>query len=171
MFKKIFCKHNYEFNSNIYGEPIHTMFRGNRSIWKCSKCGNYEYRPNLYEAEYINKIIHNPSINSGEISDGYHTFNELYDYRMAYNASMFNQLSKDKKYNVHKSKKHHDGELCFGGGWFIVVANLPTGQISNHYEDKYWDYFQIEEKDNGDEWDGHTPKDVFDRICEFNKKA
>ena len=76
----------------------------------------------------------------GEISDGYHTFNELYRFRLLYNAAFFNLLPKEI---VHKSKRHHDGEECFGGGWFIVMANLPTGQISNHYELKDWDLFQI----------------------------
>jgi len=35
------------------------------------------------------------------------------------------------------------GEYCFGGGWFLVVAVLPTGQISNHYELKHWDLLNI----------------------------
>lgn len=101
---------------------------------------------------------------AGEISDGYHTFNELYRYRMLYNAAFFNMLP---KHMVHKSKRHHDGEECFGGGWFIVMANLPTGQISNHYELKDWDLFQIPEKFTADEWDGHTPQEAADRLYKF----
>lgn len=100
----------------------------------------------------------------GEISDGYHTFNELYRYRMLYNAAFFNLLPKEI---VHKSKRHHDGEECFGGGWFIVMANLPTGQISNHYELKDWDLFQIPEKEVADEWDGHTPREAAERLHEY----
>lgn len=100
----------------------------------------------------------------GEISDGYHTFNELYYYRMLYNAAFFNMLPKDW---VHKSKRHNDGEECFGGGWFIVMANLPTGQISNHYELKDWDLFQIPEKEIADKWDGHTPQEAADRLHKY----
>ena len=100
----------------------------------------------------------------GEISDGYHTFNELYYYRMLYNAAFFNMLPKEW---VYKSKKHHDGEDCFGGGWFIVMANLPTGQISNHYELKNWDLFQIPEKEVADKWDGHTPQEAADRLHKY----
>jgi len=37
---KIFCKHDYEFNSTIHGDMIIQMSY-NRSIWKCSKCGKY----------------------------------------------------------------------------------------------------------------------------------
>lgn len=100
----------------------------------------------------------------GEISDGYHTFNELYYYRMLYNAAFFNMLPKEW---VHKSKRHNDGEECFGGGWFIVIANLPTGQISNHYELKDWDLFQIPEREVADKWDGHTPQEAADRLHKY----
>ena len=100
----------------------------------------------------------------GEVSDGYHTFNELYYYRMLYNAAFFNLLPKAW---VHKSKRHHTGEECFGGGWFIVMANLPTGQISNHYELKDWDLFKIPEKEFADEWDGHTPQEAAERLHKY----
>lgn len=100
----------------------------------------------------------------GEVSDGYHTFNELYYYRMLYNAAFFNLLPKDL---VHKSKRHHTGEECFGGGWFVVMANLPTGQISNHYELKDWDLFKVPEKEFADEWDGHTPQEAAKRLYKY----
>jgi hypothetical protein len=100
----------------------------------------------------------------GEISDGYHTFNELYYYRMLYNAAFFNLLPKEW---VHKSKRHHTGEECFGGGWFIVMAQLPTGQISNHYELKDWDLFHVQEKEIADEWDGHSPQEAADRLHKY----
>jgi hypothetical protein len=58
---------------------------------------------------------------------------------MLYNAAFFNELAKGD-IKVCKSYKHYDGEECFGGGWFIVMAELPTGQISNHYENRYWGY-------------------------------
>lgn len=114
--------------------------------------------------------------NMDNVTDGYHTFKELYDYRMLYNAAFFNQLAFfddwddgfwESKYDVHKSKRHSDGEECFGGGWFIVMAELPTGQISNHYEMKYWDYFQIPEKEKANKWDGHTPQEAAERLKKF----
>ena len=101
---------------------------------------------------------------TGETSDGYHTFNELYDYRRAYNAILFNEWGKTGKYDVHKSWKHSDGEDCFGGGWFIVMAQLPTGQISNHYQAEYWDDFQIPETPVAHAWDGHTPAQALERL-------
>ena len=102
-------------------------------------------------------------------SDGYHTFKELYEFRLLYNAVLFNEWSQHGKYAVHKSTKHSDGEDCFGGGWFIVVATLPTGDISNHYEMKDWNLFICETRVKGKEWDGHTSKDVALRLRELVK--
>ena len=101
----------------------------------------------------------------GNTSDGYHTFNELYDFRKAYNAAFFNELASGDKCSVHKSWRHHDGELCFGGGWFIVVAVLPQGQISNHYEAKDWELFSVPQTERAlFEFDGHTGSDVVKRL-------
>jgi hypothetical protein len=120
-----------------------------------------------------------------DTSDGYHTFKELYEIRKAYNVALFNEWAKhwyirDKQikegrmvpanvvfveYNVHKSWRHHDGELCFGGGWFIVCANLPSGQISNHYKAEDWDLFKIPETQKAlFPFDGHTTQDVINRL-------
>lgn len=90
---------------------------------------------------------------------------KLYDFRLVYNALLFNEWSKHDTIEVYKSKKHSDGELCFDGEWFVVVAILPTGQITNHYHIKYWDYFKIKEYPQvKDEFDGHTPIDVLNRL-------
>ena len=110
----------------------------------------------------------NEPLDMGEVSDGYHTFNELYEYRMLYNAALFNEFAKQGLYDVHKSRKHSDGEYPFGdSNWFIVMAELPTGQISNHYEMKDWDLFHVPEKEKANVWDGHTPKDVSERLRNF----
>lgn len=135
-------------------EIWHLGKNANFDKWDKSDCSNW--------IAWLEKQVY-PE-NKGEISDGYHTFNELYYYRMLYNAAFFNSLPKAW---VHKSKKHHDGEECFGGGWFIVMANLPTGQISNHYELKDWELFQIPEKEVADEWDGHTPKEAAERLHKY----
>ena len=107
-------------------------------------------------------------IDNGEFSDGYHTFNELYEFRKLYNALLFNEWAKNEEVEVYKSKRHYDNKECFGGGWFIVVAMLPSGQISNHYELKDWDLFDIPEYEKSKyEFDGHTPEDVRVRMISF----
>lgn len=124
---------------------------------------------------YINGLIQGESIDPNDVSDGYHTFGQLYDCRLAYNVALFNEWAKEwnrhlsdfakPQYNVHKSKKHYDGEECFGGGWFIVVAILPTGQITNHYKLEDWDLFKIPETEKAlVEFDGHNTDDVISRL-------
>lgn len=99
-----------------------------------------------------------------DVSDGSHTIGELYRYRMLYNALLFNEWAAQQKFKVHKSRLHSDGEKPFGGGWFVVMAELPTGQISNHYKDEYWDLFEVQETPVAHAWDGHTSDDVADRL-------
>ena len=95
--------------------------------------------------------------------DEYHTMDELYRYRMLYNALLANLLA-DLGRPVHKSWRHATGEECFGGGWFIVTMQLPTGQVSNHYKAEHWDLFHVPEQELADEWDGHTPEVAADRM-------
>lgn len=92
----------------------------------------------------------------GEMSDGYHTFNGLYYQRMV----LFAALVKQNMDSAWKSHRHEDGELCFGGGWFIVGIDAPEGSYTYHYEDKDWDLFDCEELPAGKHWDGHTEDDV-----------
>lgn len=133
----------------------------------------------LVKFQEIQESILNTSDNvRGEYSDGFHSFNELYTFRKVYNAVLFNEWGNQKgfddginyhhnipKYNVHKSWRHFDGELCFGGGWFIVVAMLPTGQITNHYKEEDWGLFQIPTFETAlYEFDGHSSSDVINRL-------
>lgn len=102
-----------------------------------------------------------------QVSDGFHTYSELYESRLAYNAALFNLWAEKGLYDVHKSFFHNNHERCFGGGWFIVSAMLPQGQISNHYPSKYWDLFKVkDEVISSHKFDGHDTKDVFMRITE-----
>jgi len=118
--------------------------------------------------EKINDLLQALKADGQDISktsDGYHTFEELYEFRKVYNAALFNEWASQNKYEVHKSWKHNDGQPCFGGGWFIVCAKLPEGQISNHYEEKDWDLFRVPETFHAlHAFDGHTSKDVIKRL-------
>lgn len=99
-----------------------------------------------------------------EDGDKYHTLEELYEYRMVYNALIFNEWAKTGTYDVHKSWRHSDGEECFGGGWFIVSAETPYGQITNHYPEKDWHRFLIPERITANAYDGHTSADALSRL-------
>jgi hypothetical protein len=104
-------------------------------------------------------------------ADDDHTLDELYEYRLLYNAAFFNTMehNPDWGFGEYKSLRHGDGKLCFGGGWFIVVAMLPTGLISNHYALADWDLFKIEERPMVTYYDNHTSAQVAERLRRYLK--
>ena len=50
LIKQLFCKHNFKFIRNIYGDEIN-LHNGNRSEWKCKKCGKTKYQQQYVELE------------------------------------------------------------------------------------------------------------------------
>lgn len=91
-----------------------------------------------------------------DLSDGFHTFRQLYYQRMM----LFATIVKQNRDRAWKSLRHEDGELCFGGGWFIVGIDTPEGSYTYHYEDNYFSLFDCVELERSKHWDGHTEKDV-----------
>lgn len=91
-----------------------------------------------------------------DISDGYHTFESLYRQRLYLWVTIIN-MHLDKAW---KTIRHEDGNLCFGGGWFLVGLNTPAGQYSYHYPLEYWDLFKCASLVKAPKFDGHTDKDV-----------
>lgn len=116
----------------------------------------------------------------GSTSDGYHTFQELYDQRSALLMALCNSLvivlyeagvdESEFSKMVFKSHTHHDGESI--DGYFLVGINCepeldkPAKWSTWHCEDKWWDANVAPELDRAPEWDGHTPKDALERLIE-----
>ena len=125
----------------------------------------------MTKEEAINFLIKD-GVDTNLISDGFHTFGELYDFRAILTAHLFNHyrdldfIGGDHK--VHKSWKHNDGEWCFGKEreWFIVCKQVRNGKhISFHYPAKYWHLFKIPEKETSMFlYDGHTSEDVLNYL-------
>ena len=121
-----------------------------------------------YEHRHFLKILRNmpsaqpkgyirvPDTGIDDLSDGFHTFRQLYYQRMM----LFAVIVKQNKNRAWKSLRHEDGELCFGGGWFIVGIDTPEGSYTYHYEDNFYSLFDCEELECAKHWDGHTEKDV-----------
>lgn len=96
----------------------------------------------------------------GDASDGYHTFNELYDHR----AKLFSVVVAAFSNIAWKSKRHSDGSMY--EGMFIVGIDTPHGQATYHYEiEPYWELFRCSELPKAPEFDGHTPTQAIDRIA------
>ena len=122
-------------------------------------------------------------ISTKNISDKWHTFQDLYDHRMAFTIALCNAmhtiniLEDSAAYDnavmeefipttyCYKSKRHHDNDNdpMFEGS-FIVVIESPQGQISYHYKLAEWDKFRIEERYEPNVYDGHTPADTIVRL-------
>lgn len=127
-----------------------------RLVW-LKKDIHDEYSLGLYDGcEYDTKLIDEiPAADVEKMSDGYHTFADLYEQRLILSAA----LAKNNP-NAWKSKRHEDGSVPFCGGWFIMGFDTDEGCYTYHYELKDWDLFQCKELDKGKPWDGHTSKDV-----------
>ena len=99
----------------------------------------------------------------GEVSDGYHTFNELYEHRALLFAALFNT-------GDHPcAKSQYDSLGRKMKDWFLVYVELPTGQISYHLEMKHWDLFVGNEVESIKDYDGHNSSDVVDRLKKYSK--
>lgn len=99
-----------------------------------------------------------------QISDGYHTFAELYEHRHALYITLCRILNSEGLCEVWRSRKHHDGPAF--DGWFILGINYDKGnQITYHIPDHLWSRTEFAETlDRPPEWDTHTSQDVIDRL-------
>ena len=66
------------------------------------------------EKDYLIEQANDPNVeNIGQVSDGYHTFDSLYNQRLYLWAALV-KAYKDKAW---KTRRHNNGELCFGDGY------------------------------------------------------
>lgn len=97
----------------------------------------------------------------GELSDGFHTYNELYDHR----NSLFLCLMKAWKKDAWYSAKHDDGGMY--PGYFIAGIDFSHGRASYHLPSRFWKYAKwigAQKLERAPEYDGYTSEDVLDRI-------
>lgn len=106
---------------------------------------------------------------TGNISDGYHTFDELYEHRALLYISLCHECRRnpDNGRVVWRSKKHSDGTEWLG--WFLLGLGVKSGkQITYHLPEKYWkmcDFARTVEI--APEFDGHSSEDVLKRLLDM----
>lgn len=96
-----------------------------------------------------------------DVSDGYHSFKELYEHRHA----LFLNLMKLQPEISWISQKHQDG-LGYKG-WFIAGIRLEAGDISYHLPMCLWDEAKLTGAriaPRAPKWDGHRSEDVVKRL-------
>ena len=114
------------------------------------------------EASKTDDVVEVPKSGIGDLSDGYHTFNELYHHR----AILFSVICNSMPDKAWKSKLHDTGDMF--EGMFIVGIETPDGQATYHYDvNPYWDIFKVKEFEKAPKWDGHTPTDAINRIAKL----
>ena len=118
--------------------------------------------PDVERLKLITLLIRemdNPD-NTDNISDGYHTFDELYYQRIMLTKTVaLAAITNFDKDAVYRSKLHLDGTMYTD--FFIVVFNTPEGNFSYHYHMIYWGVFDfLKELPNAEEFDRHTWEDV-----------
>lgn len=104
----------------------------------------------------INRLISELEDKSN-ISDGSHTFGELYHHR----AILFAVICNTYKDKAWKSWKHEDNTMY--EDYFIVGVTTAKGNYTYHYHKDYWDIFKVKELPNAPAYDGHKPEDI-DRL-------
>lgn len=118
------------------------IIRGEHTMNDISLCNNC--------AEESKRLLDD----KGKISDGYHTFDELYYHRMV----LFVVICAQNKNRAWKSWKHDDGTMF--DNYFIVGVETREGQYTYHYHKDHWWLFEVRELERAPKWDGHKPEDV-----------
>lgn len=133
-----------------------------------------------YNEHDVNKIISEMHGDTNNLSDGYHTFWELYDHRIALFIAMCSTVmqftamtaidnwtddifNKIKSRLCNKSKVHNDWTSY--EWWFLMSLDTPGGIISYHLPDKYWDQCTFAtELEKANPWDGAEPNETITRL-------
>lgn len=102
---------------------------------------------------------------SATVSDGDHTFSELYEHRMLLTAIVLRALPN----HSWRSMQHHPESEPMYPGYFIVGLDVPhLGQITYHYPVAEWNTFDgVRSIPHAPKWDGHTPEDVVSRMRQW----
>jgi hypothetical protein len=108
-----------------------------------------------------NNISNHP--NKGQFSDGYHTFEELYEHRYA----LFVALIKSNRDKAWRATANADGQKW--EGWFVAGLFPKEGdQITYHLPMRFWEELDsIESFEVNPYFDGHTSEDVLKRLMEL----
>lgn len=109
---------------------------------------------------------------TGQVSDGYHTFDELYEHRCTLFVCLMGMAQLDSGNfpvkDIWFSTTHHDGTSHAG----YVLAGMSTihGDVSYHLNEllyrPYLETAGIKELETAPDWDGHTSHDVLDRLVQ-----
>ena len=98
---------------------------------------------------------------TGQVSDGYHTFDELYEHR----CLLFLNLMAGRPEVSWRARRHEDGSAI--KGYWIAGMRLPSGDVTYHVPNRLWrllDGHTVETRARAPKWDGHTSAEALRRL-------
>jgi hypothetical protein len=107
--------------------------------------------------------------------DAYHSIDELYEHRHALFCALTKMYDNyltplGSSVRCWKSMKHSDGTMfedMFIVGMTIQKPDLTVEMITYHLPLNWWKKFNLKTYDFAPEWDGHTSKDVIERLLKL----
>ena len=143
----------------------------------------------IEQVKFINSVIEKRSkemgLNTNLISDGQHTFGELYHARAILFSVFINNymdltkantflgkpdefiLPGDDEFYAWKSWHHADGSM-FEEYFIVGLTQKSTGKfMSYHYHKDYWDIFMVDEVDHSPEWSPEKDLPLIDTIGKY----
>lgn len=103
-------------------------------------------------ARFIDDATSKNEVN-GSVSDGYHTFDELYDHRV---LLWINLVKLQHPKICYLVEDHFEG-------WFLLGVETIYGQLSYHCPNKYLHFCKNINRRHP-QFDGHTSNDVLNRL-------
>lgn len=107
------------------------------------------------------------SVEGIEVSDGSHTFRDLYTHRyylFCLAMTMYPEVSwRTLKHNSKDKDPMYEG-------YFLAGMDLPTGRVTYHVEIPFWnllDNLGIQTLSEAPKHDGSSPEDCLERIFNF----
>lgn len=169
---QIFCEHQYTIekwhwcHGQVGADPAFI-----EGFQVCPKCGKRKYfwadRGSELEKAILDKAAETPEERRrkniceaagvseiGEVSDGFHTFGDLYEQRTVLFAALL------RRHPGKAWKTRQDSTGMSSKGWFIAGIDTQEGNFTYHCEEKYWPLFECQEIPQA-RFDGHTAKDVY----------
>jgi len=118
----------------------------------------------------INKLIQElPSEERGKVSDGFHSFSELYNHRVQLWLTLCERYKRtfDRDLGdvlVWRSKLHSDGSSF--EGWFVLgIGELAGEQITYHLPISKWNECNFAKTlEKAPTFDGHSSNDTLNRL-------
>ena len=147
-------------DTKVWGRKLQTCTVSEQEIEHLLKDGWHSHPDSVPHEESADSVgCSDSKLDMGEVSDGYHTFNELYAHRVR----LFSTLMRAFHERAWWSFQHSDGEQW--EGWILAGIDTPEGAVTYHLPEAEIPYLPAgREVEFGKEWDGHTADDVLQRL-------